>query len=239
MKIKTCHILFRFFSFLSDKTNGAPFVVKYKLMLGTLILGLSATSCHKPKAVATCNEEEPAKANTIKVLSNDTTVSATKDTIGEHISPKLVSAKVPKIPPPAIITCYDTIASQPEQIETCYMPAFSDMERDKIYEYEELKKTPVSPVGNLKKFTEWICENIEYPESMIVNEEQGRVTIRFIIDKKGKITNINILRTFSPDADKEVMRLLKLSPDWTPGEYKGFKVKTKVTIPVVFRLPQD
>ncbi|NDV67390.1 carboxypeptidase-like regulatory domain-containing protein [Dysgonomonas sp. 25] len=47
MKIKTCHILFRFFSFLSDKTDGAPFFVKYKLLLGTLILGLVTTASCK------------------------------------------------------------------------------------------------------------------------------------------------------------------------------------------------
>ncbi|NDV67389.1 carboxypeptidase-like regulatory domain-containing protein [Dysgonomonas sp. 25] len=53
MKIKTYHILFRFFSFLSDKTNGAPFVVKYKLLLGTLILGLVASAgCKSSKKEA-------------------------------------------------------------------------------------------------------------------------------------------------------------------------------------------
>ncbi|NDV67392.1 energy transducer TonB [Dysgonomonas sp. 25] len=188
MKTKTYHTLFRFFPFLSDKTNGAPSMIKYKLMLGMLIIGLSATSCHKPKAVATCNEVVP----------------------------------------------------KPEQVDTCYNIYVSpDVSENEVLPYGVIETPPVSPVGDIDKFTEWMRENIEYPESMIANEEQGRVTVRFIIDKKGKITNINILRTFSPDADKEVMRLLKLSKAWRPGEHRGYRMNTEVTIPVVFRLPQD
>ena len=44
MKLKSYNILFRIFSFLSDRTNGAPFFVKYKLLLGTLIIGMAAPS---------------------------------------------------------------------------------------------------------------------------------------------------------------------------------------------------
>lgn len=49
MKITSYKILFRFLSYLSDKTNGAPLFVKYKLLLGTLIMGLVGTSGCKSK----------------------------------------------------------------------------------------------------------------------------------------------------------------------------------------------
>jgi len=51
MKIKSYKVLFRIFSFLSDKTNGASLFVKYKLILGALLVGLTTVSCDK-------NEEE-------------------------------------------------------------------------------------------------------------------------------------------------------------------------------------
>ncbi len=44
MKKKTYDVLFRFFSFLADRTNGQPLFVKCKILIGTLILGLT-TSC--------------------------------------------------------------------------------------------------------------------------------------------------------------------------------------------------
>ncbi|NDV67393.1 energy transducer TonB [Dysgonomonas sp. 25] len=239
MKMQSYKILFRLFSFLSDKTNGSSLFVKYKLMLGTLIIGLSATSCHKSRAIVTCYEIEPVNVDTIEVLSaKDTTVSATKDTIGKHTSPKPVPVEAPETT--FIISCYEITIPEP----TCYMPAYPDPvvpdpKQDEIFPYEGMETPPVSPVGNLEEFFKWIGENIEYPESMLKNGEQGRVMVRFIIDKEGKITDINILRTFSPDADKEVIRVLKLSPDWTPGKHRGHKVKTKITIPIIFRLPKD
>lgn len=45
MKIKSYNFLYRIFSFMSDKTNGASFFVKYKLILGALLIGLSTVSC--------------------------------------------------------------------------------------------------------------------------------------------------------------------------------------------------
>lgn len=45
MKIKSYRFLFRIFSFLSDKTNGASLFVKYKLVLGALLVGLTTVSC--------------------------------------------------------------------------------------------------------------------------------------------------------------------------------------------------
>jgi hypothetical protein len=56
LKIKAYNLLFRFFSFLSDKTNGAPFFVKYKLLSGTLIIGLIGISCVNKNRQVTCYE---------------------------------------------------------------------------------------------------------------------------------------------------------------------------------------
>jgi len=43
MKIRSYKFLFRLFSYLSDRTNGASFFVKYKLTLGTIIIGLTGS----------------------------------------------------------------------------------------------------------------------------------------------------------------------------------------------------
>ncbi|MFV0467520.1 MAG: carboxypeptidase-like regulatory domain-containing protein [Dysgonomonas sp.] len=51
MRLKSYNILFQIFSFLSDKTNGAPFFVKRKLSLGTLIIGLTGTSVYAQKTI--------------------------------------------------------------------------------------------------------------------------------------------------------------------------------------------
>ncbi|MDU1889497.1 MAG: carboxypeptidase-like regulatory domain-containing protein [Dysgonomonas sp.] len=61
MKIKSYNLLFRIFSYLSDKTNGAPLFVKYKLLLGSLIIGMTATTgCKALKGESSEYEFRPA-----------------------------------------------------------------------------------------------------------------------------------------------------------------------------------
>lgn len=66
MKIKSYNLLFRFFSFLADRTNGASFFVKYKLLLGTLIIGLTGTSCSS-KSKVTCYEPTTPEDDSLQV----------------------------------------------------------------------------------------------------------------------------------------------------------------------------
>lgn len=54
MKLRSYTLLFSILSFLSDKTNGASFFVKYKLLLGTLILGITSVSGYKSKKEIMC-----------------------------------------------------------------------------------------------------------------------------------------------------------------------------------------
>lgn len=54
MKLKSYKLLFRFFSYLSDKTNGAPLFVKYKLLLGTLIISFMGVSCSSRSQQVSC-----------------------------------------------------------------------------------------------------------------------------------------------------------------------------------------
>ena len=56
MKIKSYHILFRIFSYLADKTNGTPLFVKYKLLLGTLILSVTASSANAASKIKMAND---------------------------------------------------------------------------------------------------------------------------------------------------------------------------------------
>lgn len=45
MKLKAYYILFNLCSFFADKTGGYRFFVKYKLLLGSIVLGLTNSSC--------------------------------------------------------------------------------------------------------------------------------------------------------------------------------------------------
>jgi hypothetical protein len=68
-----------------------------------------------------------------------------------------------------------------------------------------------------------------------------RVTVQFIIDETGKITNpiaLNAGRV--PFAFKdEAIRVVKSMPDWKPGKQNGRAVKVYYTLPVNFKKVED
>ena len=82
----------------------------------------------------------------------------------------------------------------------------------------------------------FISANIEYPEIAQGDMGQGRVIVRFIVDKEGNIIQPKVVRSVDPYLDKEALRIVGLMPKWKPGELDdGTKVAVRFTIPVMFR----
>ncbi|MDU1889500.1 MAG: TonB family protein [Dysgonomonas sp.] len=94
MKIRSYNILFRFFSYLSDKTDGAPFFVKYKLLLGTLILGVASVSA-KGETAGDKPKDTTAKAGNVRSESDSiiTIKGKVTDQSGEPIIGAIVLRK--------------------------------------------------------------------------------------------------------------------------------------------------
>jgi periplasmic protein TonB len=47
------------------------------------------------------------------------------------------------------------------------------------------------------------------------------VIVKFVVDKDGRITDVEITRSVDPSLDKEAMRIVKAMPKWKPGKLKG------------------
>lgn len=68
------------------------------------------------------------------------------------------------------------------------------------------------------------------------NGIQGRVIVKFIVEKDGSISNVEVNRSVDPDLDNEAMRVVKAMPKWIPGQINGKAVKVECSLPFVFRL---
>ncbi len=90
--------------------------------------------------------------------------------------------------------------------------------------------------GDENTFTKWVASNLVYPPEAKAKSIQGRVIVQFIIDKKGKLNNVKVLRGVAQLLDEEAVRVISKSPDWTPGEDKGKKVDVVYQFPVIFQL---
>lgn len=84
---------------------------------------------------------------------------------------------------------------------------------------------------------ESIQEKIHYPPSALTQGLEGRVLVRFVVNKKGEIEHPNVVRgahqTLNQAALCAVRRL-----ECTPGKKRSRPVKVQMTMPVPFALPQ-
>lgn len=87
----------------------------------------------------------------------------------------------------------------------------------------------------LKKY---LAENLKYPQTAIEMGLEGTSYIQFIISKKGNVSNVKVVRSFTdcPECDAEAVRLVKAMPQWKPAKKDNQEVNSTYNLPVKFRL---
>lgn len=87
--------------------------------------------------------------------------------------------------------------------------------------------------GNVNK---WLSSHINYPPAAADAGVQGKVLVRFIVNKDGSVSDVTVLKGVDRDLDKEAVRAVRSMPKWQPGKNNGVAVRSYFTLPVVFRL---
>lgn len=106
-------------------------------------------------------------------------------------------------------------------------------EENKVFDIVE--QQPLFP-GGPAALTKYLSENTKYPVVAQENGVQGRVTVQFVVEKDGSISDVHVLRGVDPSLDKEAVRVVKSMPRWTPGKQNGITVRVNYRVPVLFRL---
>ncbi len=101
--------------------------------------------------------------------------------------------------------------------------------------FDVVEDEPAYPGGEAE-MQKFIKSNIKYPEMSIQMGDQGKVYVRFVVEKDGSISNVSIARSVTPELDKEAIRVVRMMPSWSPGKQRGRPVRTNVVIPIVFKL---
>lgn len=106
-------------------------------------------------------------------------------------------------------------------------------EENKVFDIVE--QQPMFP-GGPAALMKYLSEHIKYPVVAQENGVQGRVTVQFVVEKDGSISDVHVLRGVDPSLDKEAVRVVKSLPRWTPGKQNGITVRVNYRVPVLFRL---
>jgi len=104
---------------------------------------------------------------------------------------------------------------------------------DRIYEIVEVNAQ--FPDGEQAMY-KWLSENIKYPSAAREKGISGRVLAQFVVNRDGKIVDIEIMRSPDISLSKETKRLLKKMPKWKPATQGGKTVRSRFLLPVNFHM---
>lgn len=83
----------------------------------------------------------------------------------------------------------------------------------------------------------YLNRTFRYPKEAENNGIQGTVVVQFIIDKKGKVSNVqSISGPVTGGLREEAERVIKRSGKWNPGKQNGHVVTSYKKQPLTFRL---
>lgn len=172
-KYLAIRLIYIILSFLSWITNGLRFFSKRKIIIGSLLLGLTTSI----------------------ILAQDKS--------------KIIKAKGK----------YSKQKQENEQV-MCYFSGGN---------------IPMFPGGD-EAMVEFISKNMIYPDSAKTHNIEGKVVVKFTVDSAGSVINPIIIKGIGYGCDEEVIRIIKLLPKFNPAMAGGSKVKSELTLPIIFKL---
>ena len=101
--------------------------------------------------------------------------------------------------------------------------------------FTSVEQVPEFP-GGLTAFGNFLGRTIRYPADSREKGIQGKVIISFIVEKDGTLTNFKVVKGLENDINQEAIRVLNLSPKWTPGIQNGKLVRVAFSVPIAFTL---
>ena len=93
--------------------------------------------------------------------------------------------------------------------------------------------------GGDRTLLDFLKSNLVYPKVAQDSSIQGRVIVKFTIEKDGSITDVEVARSIYPALDEEAVRVVSMMPKWKPATKKGEPIRCKYMLPIFFRLSDE
>ena len=122
--------------------------------------------------------------------------------------------------------------------------AYEDEPEDVDVDFIRVEEVPIFPGCENKKdkracfnekMTKHVRKNFRYPEIAQEMGIQGKVYIRFVIQKDGSIGSLQ-MRGPDKNLEKEAARIIDKLPKMTPGKQRGTPVRVPFNLPIIFKL---
>lgn len=108
-----------------------------------------------------------------------------------------------------------------------------------IAAFEEPSNEPSDEVpqypGGTKAMYDFIYKNMNFPAADKKKGVSGIVVVRFIVEKNGSLSNVEVIKHGTPSMDKEVIRVVKKMQKWIPAKKNGKPVAVSMALPINFK----
>lgn len=177
----------------------------------------------------------------------------------------ITKQKLPEAPPPPIPEIIEVVSDDIElEIELDIASTETDQDdaidweavdiieedelSDEVLNFAVVERVPVFPGCEgardnnerkacfQKKLLEHVINNFRYPEQARELNLQGRVYVKFVIEKNGRISNVEILRGVDPLLDNEAIRCINILPRISPAEQRGKPVRMSFVLPIYAKM---
>ncbi len=98
-----------------------------------------------------------------------------------------------------------------------------------------VSQMPEFPGGNAA-WNDFLSKNLRYPEFAKENNIQGRVTVKFVVNENGSVSDVSVVKGIGGGCDEEAIRVIKKVPSWKPGKNNGVPVKVWFNQTIKFQL---
>lgn len=174
-----------------------------------------------------------AQTDTLNLSSNDVTESETNKQKGKrdnsNLSNRTFYSKV------ALVQTDISIPDLPEETDQMGENKKNSLSTDDKKIYNVVEQMPTFPGGEAA-LLKYVNTHIKYPEVAIKNKIQGKVILRFVIEKDGTVNDVNVTNSLSKECDEEAIRVVKSLPRFIPGKQDGKTVRAYYTLPIRFMI---
>nr|NQU89230.1 energy transducer TonB [Bacteroidota bacterium] len=172
------------------------------------------------------------------------------DTPEEIIPITKQEVKPPPPPPPKQVTVINIVQddveveddieidveADQETIVDDFVPVFDEEEEVEEMEiFTVVESMPDFPGGDAARM-KFLQENIKYPQMARESGIQGTVYVTFVVEPNGSVSDVRVLRGIGGGCDEEAIRVIKMMPNWKPGQQRGKPVRVQFNMPIKFTL---
>lgn len=110
------------------------------------------------------------------------------------------------------------------------------IEEEKADSIFDVVETQPNPPGGMSGWNKYLSDNLKYPTQARRMGVEGTVIVVFVINTDGTIQDVDVLRGIGGGCDEEAVKIVKNAPKWEPGRQRGRAVRTRMRLPIRFKL---